>query len=171
MSFGAKSIRPKIEAALSATADRLSPGSGDTVVHHAKNDLSLVDATEEDLNGRYADEDVVLAAPAVFEAKHPDGDPVTFKKHHDGVIIVFSDSFIFIRGIGFGAREIKAVRKDEVTVERVTTVIDGTQVPGLRITGRAGKPKFALAPAQSKLACDPTEQAAVRDEIHELLAI
>jgi hypothetical protein len=169
MSFGAKSIRPKIEAALSATADRLSPGSGDQAVHHAKTDLSLIDATEENLNGRYADAPVVLASPAVFEAKHIDGDPVTFKKHHDGVIIVFSDSFIFIRGMGFGAREIKAVRKDEVAVEQVTAVVDGADVPGLRISGRAGKPKFVLAVTQSKVACDPTEQSAVRDEIHELI--
>jgi hypothetical protein len=169
MSFGAKSIRPKIEAALSATADRLSPGSGDQAVHHAKTDLSLIDATEEDLNGRYADAAVVLASPAVFEAKHIDGDPVAFKKHHDGVIVVFSDSFVFIRGMGFGAREIKAVRKDEVTVEQVTTVVDGAEVPGLRITGRAGKPKFVLAVTQSKVACDPIEQAAVRDELHGLL--
>ncbi len=169
MSFGAKSIRPKIETALSATAERLHPGSGHDAVHHAKNDLSLIDATQDDLNGRYADQDVVIAAPAVYEAKHFDGDPVTFKKHHDGVIIVFSDSFIFIRGMGFGAREIKAVRADEVDVERITAVIDGTEAPGLRITGHSGKPHFALAVGSSKDAGDPAAQAAVRDEIHAAL--
>jgi len=163
------SIRPKIEAALSATADRLSPGSGEKAVHHAKNDLSTIDGTEEDLNRRYADQVVAIASPAVFEAKHVDGDPVTFKKHHDGVIIVFSDSFIFVRGMGFALREVKAVRKDEVTVERVRTVVDGTEVPGLRIIGRAGKPKLVLAVTQSKVAGDPTEQVAVRDEIYQLL--
>lgn len=47
-------IRPKIEAALSATGDRLRPGSGADVVHHAKNDLMTIDGTSEDLNGRYA---------------------------------------------------------------------------------------------------------------------
>lgn len=162
-------IRPKIEAALSTTADRLSPGSGEQAVHHAKNDLSLIDATQEDLNGRFADDDVAIASPATFEAKHFDGDPVAFKKHHDGVIVVFSDSFLFIRGMGFGAREIKAVRKDEVNVERITAEIDGTDVPGLRITAHAGKPKFALAVTQTKADCDPTVQAAVRDEIYEQL--
>lgn len=162
-------IRPKIEAALTVTADRLSPGSGDNAVHHAKNDLSLIDATAEDFNGRYADEAVAIASPAAFEAKHFDGDPVTFKKHHDGVIIVFSDSFLFIRGMGLGAREIKAVRKNEVAVERVTAMIDDTEVPGLRITAHAGKPAFALAITQTKVKCDPTVQAAVRDEIYGLL--
>lgn len=162
-------IRPKIEAALSTTADRLSPGSGEQAVHHAKNDLSLIDATQEDLNGRFADEDVVIATPATFDAKHLDGDPVTFKKHHDGVIVVFSDSFLFIRGMGLGAREIKALRKDEVGVERVTAVVDGTEVPGLRLVAHAGKPKFALAITQTKVACDPAAQASVRDEIYGLL--
>lgn len=164
------SIRPKIEAALSATADRLSPGSGAKAVHHAKNDLATIDGTSEDLNRRYADEEVKIATPAVFEAKHPEGDPVTVKKPHDGVIIVFSDSFIFVRGMGFGVREIKALGTDEVSVERVTTVLDGTEVPGLRITGRGGKPTFAVAIAQAKDKGNPTEQAAVRDEIFELLA-
>ncbi|MCU0270140.1 MAG: hypothetical protein MUF83_16045 [Acidimicrobiales bacterium] len=162
-------IRPKIEAALSATADRLNPGSGAKAVHHAKNDLATIGGTEEDFNSRYADEEVEIASPAVFEAKHPDGDPVTFKKHHDGVIIVFSDSFLFVRRMGFALREIKALRTDEVSVERVTTVLDGTEVPGLRITGPGGKPTFALAIAESKEPGNPTEQAAVRDEIYELL--
>jgi len=163
------SIRPKIEAALSATAERLHPGSGKDAVHHAKNDLLTIDGTEEDLNRRYADEEVRIASPVAFEAKHPDGDPVTIKKRHDGVIIVFSDSFIFVRGMAMGLREVKAVRKDEVTVEQVTTVLDGTEIPGLRITGRAGKPHFAFAIALAKEAGDPAEQAAVRDEIYELL--
>jgi hypothetical protein len=163
------SIRPKIEAALSATADRLNPGSGPKAVRHAKNDFTTIDASSENLSRRYADEDVAIAAPAVFEAKHPDGDPVTIDKKHDGVIIVFSDSFIFVRGMAMGLREVKAVRNDEVTVERVTTVLDGTEIPGLRITGRAGKPHFAFAIALAKEAGDPTEQAAVRDEIYELL--
>jgi hypothetical protein len=163
------SIRPKIEAALSATADRLSPGSGAKAVHHAKNDLVSIEGTSENLNRRYANEDVRIAAPAVFEAKDPDGDPVQIKKKHEGLIIVFSDSFVFVRGMGFGAREVKALRTDEVSVERVTTVLDGTEVPGLRITGRAGHPKFALAIAQAKEPGTPTEQAAVRDEIYELL--
>lgn len=116
-------IRPKIEAALSATAERLSPGSGPQAVRHAKNDLSLIGATEEDFNARYADEEVRIAAPVVFEAKKPDGDPVMIKKKHEGLIIVFGDSFMFIRGMGFGAREIKAVANGEVSVERVTTVL------------------------------------------------
>jgi hypothetical protein len=164
------SIRPKIEAALSATAERLSPGSGAGTVKHAKNDLMTISGTSENLDKRYANEDVVIASPAIFEAKHPDGDPVTIKKKHEGLIIVFSDSFIFVRGIGFGAREVKAVGKSEVSVEKVTTVLDGAEVPGLRITGRAGKPKFALAIALPKNPGDPAEQAAVRDEVYNFLA-
>jgi hypothetical protein len=159
------SIRPKIEAALSATAERLSPGSGAKAAHHAKNDLMTIDGSSENLNRRYADEEVRIAAPVVFEAKHPDGDPVVFKKHHDGVIVVFSDSFIFVRGVGFGAREVKALRFDEVSVESVMTSLDGADVPGLRITGRSGGPKFAVAMAPG----NPAEQAAVRDELYGLL--
>jgi len=162
-------IRPKIEAALTITAERLSPGSGDKAVRDAKNDLSLIDATGDDFNGRYADEPVAFASPAVFEAKHFDGDPVTFRKHHDGVIIIFSDSFLFIRGMGLGAREIKAVRKDEVTVECVATIVDGVAVPGLRIIAHAGKPAFALAITRTNITSDPTVAAAVRDEIYQLL--
>jgi len=164
------SIRPKIEAALSATADRLNPGSGQKAVRHAKNDFTTIDASSENLSRRYADEDVAIAAPAVFEAKHPDGDPVTIDKKHDGVIIVFSDSFIFVRGIGFGAREVKALGKSEVSVERITMVLDGANVPGLRITGRGGKPKFAAAIALAGEQCEPAAQEAVRDEIYSLLA-
>jgi len=163
-------IRPKIEAALSATADRLHPGSGANAVRHAKNDLGTIDATSEDFNRRYADEAVKIAAPAIVEAKQPDGDPVTIKKKHAGLIVVFSDSFIFVRAMGFGFREVKALRTSEVSVERVATVVDGTEIPGLKITGRAGKPKLALAIAQAKEPGNPAEQAAVRDEIYALLA-
>ena len=163
-------IRPKIEAALSATADRLSPGEGASAVRHAKNDLMTIDGTSENLNARYANDEVQIAAPAIFEAKHPDGDPVTIKKKHEGLIIVFPGSFIFVRGIGFGAREVKAVANSEVQVEGVTMVLDGQQVPGLRITGRAGKPKFAAAIALPKGGSNPAEQAAVRDEIVEYLS-
>lgn len=158
-------IRPKIEEALSTTAERLSPGSGSSVVHHAKNDLSTIDGTSEDFNGRYADEDVRIAAPVIFEAKHLDGDPVVFKKHHGGVIVVFSDSFLYVRGMGFGAREVKAARCADVTVEAVATVVDGVEVPGLRITGGFGGPKFAVAMAPG----DASAQASVRDEIQALL--
>jgi hypothetical protein len=163
-------IRPKIEAALSATADRLNPGSGAQAVRHAKNDLVTIDATSDNFSKRYANEEIRIATPAVFETKHPAGDPVTIEKKHEGLIVVFADSFIFVRGMGFGAREVKALGKDDVSVERVTTLLDGTEVPGLRVSARSGKPKFTLAIAQAKDPGDPTEQAAVRDEIYELLA-
>jgi hypothetical protein len=163
-----QSIRPKVEAALAATAERLSPGSGSKAVRHAKNDLATIDGSSEDLSRRYANEDIAIAVPAVFEAKHPDGDPVTIDKKHDGVIIVFPDSFIFVRGIGFGAREVKAVDNSEVSVEQVTMVLDGANVPGLRITGRSGKPKFAAAIALPGDQNDPNAQEAVRDEIYSL---
>jgi hypothetical protein len=162
-------IRPKIEDALSVTAERLTPGSGSKAVHHAKNDLSLIDATSEDLNGRYADQDVVIASPGLFETKHLDGDQVTFSKHHDGVIVVFPGSFLFIRRMGLGAREIKAVNAGDVTVEPVTTVVDGAEIPGLKVTGHAGGPHFAMAIAQEKQQSDPAQQTAVRDEIHAAL--
>jgi hypothetical protein len=160
------SIRPKIEAALAATAERLSPGSGPEAVRHAKNDLMTISASSDGFDRRYANEEVGIAAPVVFESKHPDGDPVTFTKKQEGLIVVFPDSFVFVRAMGFGAREVKGLKAGDVSVERVTTVIDGTQVPGLRITARPGKPKFAVAIGQG----NPTEQAAVRDEIVALLA-
>jgi hypothetical protein len=164
-----KSIRPKVEAALTATAERLSPGAGHDTVHHAKNDLSTIDASSENLSRRYEHEDVAIATPAVFEAKHPDGDPVSVGKPHDGVIIVFPDSFIFVRGIGFGAREVKALGKSDVTVERVSMVLEGATVPGLRINGPNGKPMFAAAIAIEGRACQLTAQEAVRDEIASVL--
>jgi hypothetical protein len=160
------SIRPKIEAALAATAERLSRGSGADAVRDAKNDLMTISASSDGFDRRYANEEISIAAPVVFESKHPDGDPVTFKKKQEGLIVVFPDSFIFVRAMGFGAREVKGLKTSEVSVERVTTDIDGTQVPGLRITGSMGKPKFAVAITQGS----PTEQTAVRDEILALLA-
>lgn len=162
-------IRPKVEAALSATSERLSPGSGAQTVRHAKNDLSLIGATQEDLDGRYANEEVKIAVPVIFEAKHPEGNPVVIKKKHEGLIIAFSDSFIYIRGMGFGARDIKALTVNEVSVEPVATELDGVQTPGLRITGPGGK-TFALAIAVSKTAMDAAQQAAVRDELYAALA-
>lgn len=164
------SIRPKIEAALSATADRLNPGAGADAVRQAKNDLMTIDGSSENLNRRYANEEVKIATTAIFEAKHHGGDPVTIEKKHEGLIIVFSDSFVFVRGIGFGAREIKALGKNQVSVEKVTTVLDGVEVPGLRITGGFGMPNFALAIALPKGPGNPAEQAAVRDEVYDLLA-
>lgn len=160
-------IRSEIEAGLSATAERLSPGSGASAARHAKNDLTTIDASSEDYDSRFAGQDLAVTSPAVFETKHPDGDPVAIKKRHDGLIAVFGDGFLFVRGMGFGAREVKALRKDEVTVEKVTTVLDGAETPGLRITGRSG-PKLALAIALEK-ASDAAAQEAVRDEVYEAL--
>ena len=123
------SIRPTIEAALSDTADRLAPGSGADAVRHAKNLLMSIDGSSEDYSHRYANEAVGIAAPLVVEAKHPEGDPVTIKKKHDGLIVVFSDSFIEVRKMGFGVTEVNSYRKDDVTVEPITTVLDGTEAP------------------------------------------
>lgn len=64
---------------------------------------------------------------------------------------------------------VKSVGLGEVTVERITTVLNGAQVPELRITGRTGKPEFALAIAQGKEPGDPAAAATVRDEVLELL--
>jgi hypothetical protein len=49
-------------------------------------------------------------------------------------------------------------------------VLDGVEVPGLRITGGFGMPNFALAIALPKGPGNPAEQAAVRDEVYDLLA-
>jgi len=162
-------LRPRIEAALAATADRLTPGSGPEAVRHAANDFATIDASSENLNRRYADEEVRIATPAVFETKHPDGDPVTIVKKRGGLVVVFADSFIFVRRMGLGAREVKAVAKADVTVERVTAVLDGVEVPGLRIVGRGGKPRFTMAIAQSASGGSTVAQADVRDEIYALL--
>jgi hypothetical protein len=164
------SIRPKIDAALSATAERLSPGSGPDVLKHLKNDVSMIDASSENLSHRYANEDPAIATPAVFEAKHPEGDPVNVGKVHEGLIAVFSDSVIVVRAIGFGARDVKVYKKDEISAEPVTMVLDGANVAGLRIADRHGKPKFAIAIALPGHQSDATAQAAVRDEIRSLLA-
>ena len=164
------SIRPKIEAALSATADRLNPGSGADAVRQARNDLMTIDASSENLSRRYADEDVRIATPAIFETKNHTGDPVTIQKKQEGLIVVFSDSFILARAAGFGMHEVKAIRKSDVSIEKVTTMLDGAAVPGLRIMGGFGGPKLALAIALSKGPGNPAEQAAVRDEAYDLLA-
>jgi hypothetical protein len=164
------SIRPKIEAALSGTADRISPGSGADVVRQAKNDLQVIDASSENLNSRYANEDVRIATTAIFETKHFDGDPVTIETRQEGLIVVFSNSFVCVRPIAFGARDVKVVVSDQVSVEKVTAMLDGEAVPGLRITGGFGMPKFALAVALPEGPGNPAAQAAIRDEIYDLLA-
>ncbi len=159
-------IRPSIETGLSATADRLNPGSGADAPKHAKNLLMTIDGTQEDFNARFGSQELQLVVPVVVEKKHPDGDPVTISKPHDGVLIVYPDDILFIRAMGFGAVEIKAHRKSDVAAESITTVLDGAEVPGLRLA--TGKP-VALAIAQSKHPGNPAEQAAVRDEAFRLL--
>jgi hypothetical protein len=164
------SNRSKIEAALTASADRLSPGSGASVVSHFKHDLSMIDGSSDDLIRRFAKEEITVAAPAVFESKRPDGDPVAIEKAREGLIVVVPSGLIFVREIGFGARESKAIKGSDISVERVTTVLNGAEIPGLRITARMGKPKFAVAIGQAQGPASTTEQAAVRDEIFQLLA-
>jgi len=163
-------IRPKIETALAATAERLAPGSGPDVVRHLKNDLSTIDASSENLSRRHANDDVALAVPAIFEAKHPEGDPVTVGKKHEGLIVVFSDSVIVVRGIGFGARDVKDFDRSEISVEPVTVVLDGADVPGVRMGDRRGKPMFAAAIVLPGGQAEPAAQQALRDEICSLLA-
>lgn len=163
-------FKAKVEGALSATAERLAPGSATQVLKHAKNDISVLGATQEDFAARYANDDVLIAAPVIYESKQPDGDPVTFKKKHSGIIIVFPGSLLYVREMGFGARDIKAVPVGDVSIEQVMTVMDGKQVPGLRITAHSGKPHFAFVISDAKTACDPVQQAALRDEMFGLLA-
>lgn len=159
-----------MEAALSATAERLSPGSGAETVRHLKNELSMVDGSSGDLMRRYANEEVRVAAPAVFESKAADSDPVTIRKKREGLIVVFADSFLYVRAMGFGAREVKALESKDVTVEPVATVLDGVEVPGLRVKGSLGRAKFALAVALAESPVDAAESAAVRDTLVELLS-
>jgi hypothetical protein len=164
------SIKPKIEEAIAATAERLHPGSGPDAVKRAKNDLGTIDASSENLGRRFADDAVAIAAPVVFEAKHPEGDPVTIGKRHDGHLVVFPDSLVYVRGLAFGAREVKVLSTSEITVEPVTMLLDGAQMPGVRIGDRRGKPHFAAGITLADETCDPTAQQAVRDEICTLLA-
>jgi hypothetical protein len=164
------SSRQDLEAALAATAERLSPGTGANAAGDFKNEIAMVASSSDDLIKRFSRQEVRLAAPAVFESKQPDGDPVTIGKGREGLIVVFPDGLVFVRGVAFGARESKAIAVTDVSVERVTTVLNGTEVPGLRIAGRSGRPKFAVAITHGQAPGSPTEQAAVRDEIHQLLA-
>jgi hypothetical protein len=159
-----------LEAALSATADRLTRGSGAAAVHDFKNEIGMITSSSDDQIRRYAGGEVQLVAPAVFESKQPDGDPVTIGKGREGLIAVYPDGLVFVRGIAFGARESKAYAATDVAVERVTTVLNGAEVPGVRIVGRHGKPKLALAIAHGQEPGNAAEQAAVCDEIVGLLA-
>jgi hypothetical protein len=163
-------VRANLEAALSATAERLSPGSGAEAASHFKHELDMIAVSQDDLIRRLATQEPRVAFPAVFESKRPDGDPVTITKAREGLIVVFPDGLVLVRGIGFGARESKALNAGDFSVERVTTVLNGTEVPGLRIAARGGKPTFALAISQVRSPGSPAEAAAVRDEIVELLA-
>jgi hypothetical protein len=164
------SSRADIEAALAATIDRLSPGSGTSAVSHFKNEIAMIAGSPDDSIRRYTTGEITIAIPAVFESKRPDGDPVTIEKPRDGLIVVYSEGLVMVRPLAFGARESKGLGLGDVSIERVTTVLNGTDVPGLRITARSGKPTFAVAVGQAEAPGSPTEQAAVRDEIYELLA-
>lgn len=162
--------RQELETALTATAERITPGSGAAAAAHFKNELGMIASPSDNDIKRYARGDVLLVAPAVVEAKQTDGDPVTIGKPHDGLIAVFAGGVVIVRGVAFGARESKAYAATDLTVERITTVLDGAEVPGVRITGRHGRPKLALALVQAGQTGVAAEQAAVGDEIVRLLA-
>jgi hypothetical protein len=165
------SIRPALETALAATGERLAPGGGPDLVRQLKNDLSMVDASSDNLSVRFAGVEVALAVPAAFEAKHPDGDPVAVGKRHDGFVAVLGRSAIVVRGLGFGARDIKALEVSELTVEPVALVLDGTEVPGFRFADGRGKPMFAAAVVlPGKQGGDPAASLALREELCALIA-
>ena len=164
------SLKPTIDAALTATAERLRAGSGAAVLKELKNDVAMIDTSKENLSRRYAGVDPAIALPAVFEAKHPEGDPVAVGKRHDGLVVVFPDSIVVVRGIGFGAREVTVLGKDEISVEPVSLALDGAQLPGLRVLDRRGKPKYAVGVALPDGQGDPAAAQAVRDEVLALLA-
>jgi hypothetical protein len=163
------STRANIEAALAATADRLSPGSGASAVSHFKSDITMIASSPDDSIRRHTTGDISIAVPAVFESKRPDGDPVTIEKPRDGLIVVYAAGLVVVRPVAFGARESKAFGAGDVSVEKITTVINGTDVPGLRITAHGGKPKFAVAIGQAEAPANSAQQAAVRDEVYELI--
>jgi hypothetical protein len=160
------SNRQDLEAALSSTADRLNPGTGAKAVEHHKNDINMLVSSADRLIKRFVGSEVRLVVPVVVEAKQTDGDPVTIAKAKDGLIAIFAEGVVIIRGVAFGARESKPYDVADLTAESITTVLDGAQVPGVRVVGRHGKPKLALAVVHEDAAAD---QSAVRDEIVQLL--
>jgi hypothetical protein len=162
--------RQDLETALAATADRLNPGTGAAAADHFKYELGMIASPSDNDIKRYARGDVLLVAPAVVEAQQTDGDPVTIGKPHAGLIAVFPDGVVIVRGVAFGARESKAYAATDLTIERITTVLDGSEVPGVRISGRHGRPKLAFALTQEKQTGVAAEQASVSDEIVRLLA-
>lgn len=162
------SIRNKIAAALGTTAEQLSPGSASATVRRADMYLGDIDGQDE-LQMLYAMEQVSVAAPIFVEEKRPDGDPVTITKKREGLIVVFSDSFVLARDKGFGFTKTEALGADEVSIEAVTAIVDGKQTPALRISSDNGKRRLTVAIAQARHASDPPQQAVVRDRILELL--
>jgi len=164
------SKRAGIEAAVSASADRMSPGSGAQAVKHFKNDIGMLDFSQDDSIKRITSQDALIVVPAVFESKHADGDPVTIQKPHDGLIAVFPAGVVFVHGVGFGMRESKGIEARDLSVDAITTVLNGDEVPGLRISSRSGRPKVAAAIVQEGVAADSAQQAALRDEIIKLVA-
>jgi hypothetical protein len=162
------SFKPGIEAALSATAERLSPGSGQSAVKHAKNLIMSIEGSSDDTTGRFSGQDVSLAAPPIVEAKHPDGDPVEIKKHHEGLVVVYPNGCLLVRAIGFGATDVHGYGTGEVSVEAGATVHDGNEIAGLRFTPNHGK-QVAAAVADAKSPGDAAAQTAVRDELLGLL--
>ncbi len=164
------SIRPDLETALAASGDRLSPGAGADVVRSLKSDLAMVDTSSDNLSRKFAGTPVSLAVPAVFEAKHPEGDRVTVGKRHDGFVAVLGTGVIVVRAIGFGARDVKAYDLHELSVEPVAVVLDGAELPGFRLSNRRGKPMFAAAAVlPGSAGGDPASQTALRDELCALL--
>jgi hypothetical protein len=161
-------FKPSIEAALSATAERLSPGSGQAAVKHAKNLIMSIEGSSDETTGRFSGQDVSLAAPLIVEAKHPDGDPVEIKKHHEGLVVAYPNGCLLVRVIGFGVTDVHGYGTDEISVEAITTVHDGTEIAGLRFTPNHGK-QVAAAVADAKDPGDPAAQSAVRDELLGLI--
>ncbi|MFN8168052.1 MAG: hypothetical protein U0S36_04645 [Candidatus Nanopelagicales bacterium] len=164
------SDRHALEAAVSAAAERLAPGSGASAADHFKNEIGMVSMAQDASVKRYARGDIRLVVPAIVEAKQPDGDPVAIAKGRDGLVVVLTEGIVVVRGIAFGARESKGYALSDVTAERITTVLDGAQVPGVRIAGRHGKPKLALAIALEEAQTLSEEQAALADELVALLS-
>lgn len=161
-------FKPSIQTALSATAERLSPGSGESVVKHAKNLIMSIEGSSDDTTGRFSGQEVSLAAPLIVEAKHPDGDPVEIKKHHEGLVVVYPNGCLLVRVIGLGVTDVHGYGTGEISVEAITTVHEGTEIAGLRFTPSHGK-QVAAAVADSKTPGDAAAQTAVRDELLGLL--
>lgn len=157
-------IKKRIADALAITADALDRGSAATAVRQADVYLGDIESNPE-FQILYAHEMVAVAAPVYVEEKRPAGDPVTIAKKRQGLIVVFSDSFILTREKGWGFHQTQAFGFNEVSIESVTAILQGAETPALRIRTNSGKTTAVAAIELARFDSDPAQRVAIRDEI------